>query len=104
MSPDVRPHAGAPVGDAGRDEAESPETAQLRAGGETSVPTLGRAFILGSKRDLFLKVSRYETALERKYYRQLHELERAQRARRGETVAPPVAIDVTMNGEDARNS
>jgi hypothetical protein len=46
-----------------------------------------------------LKASRYEAALDRKYYRLLRELERAQRARRGEMVAPPVAIDVTMNGE-----
>jgi hypothetical protein len=81
--------------------------ASLRApmDGESSVPTLGCAFLEGSNGvDVFSKMSRYETALERAYYRLLHELERAQRARRGEMVAPPVAMNVTMNGEDARNS
>jgi len=59
---------------------------------------------VASKRDILWKLSRYETTLERRYYHLLHELGRAQRARRGETVAPPVAIDVTMNAQDARNS
>jgi len=65
----------------------------------------GRVFIeCSSTIDVFSKLSRYETALERAYYRLLHELERAQRARHGEVVAPPVAIDVTMNGGDAPNN
>jgi hypothetical protein len=97
--------AGVSLTDAGQHEAASPEAAPRRAGGESSVPTLGCAFIEGSNGvDVFLKLFRYETALERTYYRLVHELERAQRARRGEMVAPPVAIDVTMNGEDPRNS
>src|SRR5262249_19099899 len=96
-SSDVQPHAGA-AQEAGRYEPESPDTAQPRASGDTSVPSLGHAFLMGSKHDPFPNLLRYRTAFERTYYRALHELERAQRARRGEMVPPPVALDVTLNG------
>ena len=44
------------------------------------------------------KLSRYESALERGFYRALHELQRLQSVRAGEPVPAPVAVDVTVNG------
>lgn len=46
-------------------------------------------------------VGRYETALENRLYRAMHELERMQRARRGEHVPAPAAGDLTVHGADA---
>jgi hypothetical protein len=48
--------------------------------------------------DCFSRLSRYESALERGFYRALHELQRLQSARAGEPVPAPVAVDVTVNG------
>src|SRR4029077_9983088 len=39
-----------------------------------------------------------EVAIERSYYRALHELQRLQHARRGGQVPPPLALDVTVSG------
>lgn len=39
---------------------------------------------------------RYETTIENKLYKALHELERLQRLRKGDNVQAPVAIDVSM--------
>jgi hypothetical protein len=39
------------------------------------------------------KLLRYETAVERQWYRAMHELERLQRQRQGEAVPAPVAMD-----------
>jgi len=44
------------------------------------------------------KIVRYEAAIERHFYRALAHLERAQRARKGELVQPPVSIDVQVEG------
>jgi regulator of sigma D len=40
--------------------------------------------------------SRYETAMENKMYKALHELERLQRMRQGENVPSPIPVDVTL--------
>jgi len=48
--------------------------------------------------DCLGKLSRYESALERGFYRALHELQRLQSVRAGEAVPAPVAVDVTVNG------
>lgn len=45
--------------------------------------------------DTALKYARYETALQNQLHRALARLERLQRARAGEPVAPPLQIDVT---------
>lgn len=72
---------------------------QMTALREERTATLGLAFIRGSRGvDAFAKLSRYEATIERSYYRALHELERLQRARLGEYVPPPLALDVTVNG------
>jgi hypothetical protein len=43
------------------------------------------------------RLNRYETTLDRQLYRTLHELQRLQAARRGETVPVPEAVDVTVS-------
>ena len=48
----------------------------------------------------FLKLSRYETAVERALFRALHELERLQTRRSGGNVPPPVALDVDVTVQD----
>jgi hypothetical protein len=57
------------------------------------------------RRSLFLprdeeldKVIRYEAALERSFYKAMHELERLQAARNGQAVSPPLAVDVSLSG------
>jgi hypothetical protein len=46
-------------------------------------------------------VGRYETALENRMYRSLHELERWQRRRQGENVPAPAAGDLSIHGQPA---
>lgn len=46
----------------------------------------------GQAVDLFL---RYETAIERQWYRAMSELERLQRQRKGEAVPPPLSVDLS---------
>ncbi len=42
--------------------------------------------------------SRYETTIENRLFRAIHELERAQKVRRGENILQPVAIDINQVG------
>jgi len=44
--------------------------------------------------DPMTSLLRYETSIERSFYRALHNLERAQARRKGETVAAPLAVDI----------
>jgi hypothetical protein len=44
-------------------------------------------------------LSRYEAHLSRQMYQALHELQRLQAARTGESVPPPAALDVTLEGD-----
>jgi len=66
---------------------------------------LGYAFHQAT--ETFAKLARYEAALERAFYRALHELQRLQAARAGQAVPPPVAVDVDIHldgsdeGDDA---
>jgi len=55
---------------------------------------LGYAFHQAT--ETFAKLARYEAALERAFYRALHELQRLQAARAGQAVPPPVAVDVDI--------
>ncbi len=43
--------------------------------------------------------ARYETAIENRLYKALHELQRLQASRNGENVPPPIALDVNVSGE-----
>jgi hypothetical protein len=45
-------------------------------------------------------VSRYETTIERQMYRAMQELERIQRARRGEPVPPPLKVEVDLPSQN----
>ena len=47
--------------------------------------------------DALSKLSRYETTLERSMFRALHELQRLQAARSGQSVAPPAVLDVEVS-------
>ena len=72
---------------------------QLRSEQEDDTIILGRTFARDAdKANAFSKLSRYTTALERQFYRALHELERLQRARTGGDVPAPVALDVDVSG------
>ena len=54
------------------------------------------SFANESNLDVCSKLSRYETSLERGFYRALHELERLQARRAGRNVPLPVAVDVDL--------
>lgn len=43
------------------------------------------------------KLSRYEAHLERSLYKSMHEIERLQAVRAGQSVPPPIAVDVTVD-------
>ena len=51
--------------------------------------------------DALSKLSRYERGLERGLYRALHELQRLQAARGGETVSAPAVLDVQISSGDS---
>ena len=44
------------------------------------------------------KLSKYETAIERQFYRALHQLGCRQAARRGAALTPPQVLDVEVRG------
>jgi hypothetical protein len=73
---------------------------EMKAKQDAETTALGRAFIRDAdEANAFSKLSRYETALERKFYRALHELQRLQAARRANmNVTPPAAVDVDVSG------
>ena len=71
----------------------------MRSAQEAETVTLGRTFVRDAdKANAFSKLSRYETAIERQFYRALHELERRQAARRGGNVPAPEVLDVDVSG------
>ncbi len=71
----------------------------MRSEQDADTIILGRTFVRDAdKANAFSKLSRYETAIERQFYRALHELERLQRARRGGNVPAPVTVDVDVSG------
>ena len=54
--------------------------------------------------DTYEKFRRYESSIERGFYRALHELQRLQAARRGEGVPVPVAVDVSVDASTSREA
>lgn len=69
-------------------------------GGSDKKKSLGEALSGDfSNHDTYGKFIRYEASLERGIYKALHELQRVQAARKGESTPPPVAIDVDVSGE-----
>ena len=69
---------------------------QMRARCNEPTATIGLTFIRAAS--AFTTLSRYEAAIDRSYYRTLHELQRLQHARLGGHVPPPLALDVTVSG------
>ena len=72
----------------------------MRSEQESEIVTLGRAFVRDAdKANAFSKLSRYESAIERKFYKALHELERLQAARGAAGGAPPpFTVDADVSG------
>ena len=80
---------------------------EIKAKQDAETATLGRTFIRDANTtNAFSKLSRYETEIERRFYKAYHELQRLQAAPRAKgNVPPPVAIDVDVSGvsgEDLR--
>ena len=64
---------------------------------ESESCTYGEAFVRDSRQDnALLKLSRYETAMQRNLLRTLHELERMQGTRLGKSVPMPAVVDVDI--------
>jgi hypothetical protein len=87
------------------DEAKHAEALRPLQGLEEALqetaPQLAQAFVrIGNTNDMLTKLTRYETTLERSLYRALHELQRLQAARSGQSVAPPAAVDVTLSSAE----
>jgi len=74
------------------------DTAELEIAGDAG-PRFGGAAI-----DVLLRLARYETATDNKFFKTLMQLERLVRSRNGEFVPPPVAVDVTMITNEATSS
>jgi hypothetical protein len=67
--------------------------------GDQDASALGLAFVRDGKgANAFSRLSRYETAIERGFYKALHELERRQTARLGGNVPAALAVDVDVSG------
>ena len=73
---------------------------QMRSEQEAETATLGRTYARDANgANVFSKLSRYETTIERGLYKALHELQRLQAARgAGSGPPPPVAVDVDVSG------
>ncbi len=72
---------------------------RMRSEQEDETITLGRTFARDADRaNAFSKLTRYETAIERQFYKAMHELERRQAARLGGSVPAPLAVDVDVSG------
>lgn len=68
--------------------------------GNPKEKTLGEALSYDfANNDTYGKLIRYETSIERGIFKALHELQRLQAVRKGETVPPPIALDVDVSGE-----
>lgn len=85
------------VTDRARHAAAEQDADQFEANREAPTPCLARAFV--ERETTFANLARYESALESRLYRALHELRRLQDARAGRPVVPPLALDVTVIGD-----
>lgn len=71
------------------------DLASILAENEASEESAKTALSHLPSKEVVDKLLRYETTLERQIYRALNELEHRQRQRRGESVPPPVSIQVS---------
>jgi hypothetical protein len=71
--------------------------AALRTLQEGELPMLGLTFIRdASGPEALSKLSRYESTIERRFYKALHELQRLQAARAGQPIPPPAVVEVEV--------
>lgn len=85
------------ITDSTRHGAAVAEAEEFEANREAPTPCLARAFV--ERETTFANLARYESALESRFYRGLHELQRLQDARAGRPVVPPLVLDVTITGD-----
>ena len=64
-------------------------------------PGLPARLTSGAVETLVTKFGRYETQIENRLFRHLHELERLQRLRSGENIPAPASVEVAVHGEKA---
>ena len=70
---------------------------QIEEAVQAPIPVLAQAFVrVETGNEMLSKLGKYETTLERAFYRAWHELQRLQAVRRGEPVPPPQAYDVDV--------
>jgi len=95
--PDSEP----PILDEGKHAAAMAKVRDAEAVREIEPATSGLAFIRDAEGpDALSRLSRYEMAIERSLFRNLHELQRLQAARAGQHVTPPVTVDVNVASVD----
>jgi hypothetical protein len=69
--------------------------------GLTEDKQISSAFAAFRSQGALERLQRYAATYDNKYYRALHELMRLQAVRRGQKVAAPVALDVTISGSNS---
>jgi hypothetical protein len=96
----VEESQGTTVTDEQKHQAALLKAQKMKAKQHAETTALGRAFVRdANEANAFPKLSRYETPIERRFYKALHELQRLQAARHANTnVTPPVALDVDVSG------
>lgn len=85
------------ITDRARHAAAEQDAERFEADRHAPTPRLARAFV--DRETTFANLARYESALESRLYRALHELRRLQDARAGRPVVPPLILDVTVTGD-----
>lgn len=63
----------------------------------SELPALGRTF--ANDADIFTTLFRYESGLERSFFKSLHELQRLQASRTGQEVPLPLSVDFHIDSE-----
>ena len=91
------------VGAAGKSAHAAAEADRDRAKAARDRETLAIAFTKAEKHNGLSKLSRYDVAHERSFYRALHELERVQARRNGRQVPPPAVVDIDVAGTPPPN-
>lgn len=82
-----------------RDPVSDSTTDFFRSQKETDLATSGEVYINDARgTNAPEKLSRYETSIERSFFKTLHELERRQALRQGKEVPVPLAVDIDVSG------
>jgi hypothetical protein len=84
-------------------EQSRSEKYQLEDAQRTALATSGVIFLNdASGTNELAKLSRYETSMERSFYKTLHEFQRLQAARQGKAIAPPLLVEIDVSGAGPR--